>query len=154
MLTTEGTFHPNIYIPGKILVRCTLPQENINPCPWLLHLEVGKMFEAVIAETGPSDACMEHAVMASIRYGVNNDIVKSSRKKILMKNTDQEFHTVGITWDGMGNWYWTLDGIYIMQQRIRQPLGLNPCLALSLEVTRPLKVTRIWKVQWIKYQKG
>jgi hypothetical protein len=154
MLTTEGVLHPNIYVPGKLMICCTLPQGLVSPCPHLLHLSEQKVLKINIVETGPSESCKEQAVMASLRYGSFYGNQKSDSIKILGKTDDNEFHICEVVWDGMGGWWWKIDGIYILEKHIDQPLGLSPYLALSFSAFHTLRLTKLWKIKWIKYKKG
>lgn len=162
-------FRINIYKPGRIVVKCTLPEYGCAS-PWMyLSMNKGDFGNPYILPIDrplePRDFYFEIDMFETFherkhqRLGFSGHYGTQSDRK--MKTTSitgkfNDYHFSEVRWDGKGNWTWLLDSVVIHKKFIPQPENINPYFLFTLIIWAgdniPASLDTIyWKVDYIKF---
>jgi hypothetical protein len=161
---SQSKFRVDIYRPGRIVSRCTLPSEG-NAAVWLYVSENPGDFNnpyrnPIDVWTGPRDFYWEidteetfgNRVGFAGHYGTQSDR-KMKNESLCTRLGDDRWHHPEVRWDGRDNWEWWLDGVRIHSKNIPTPKGVGriyPYLILGYVPMDVMEAPRsIWQVEYV-----
>jgi len=158
-------FRIDIYKPGRIVTKCTLPKYGVAS-PWL-YTSMNKgdfdnpWLQPIDKPTEPRDYYFEIDIIETFmnpdravfsgHYGTQTN--RKIKSKAIMKYLPGE-HYCEVVWDGKGNWKWLLNSVVVNRKFIPQPESIYPFFKLTLSIIEPFPsgVDRVeWKVDYVKF---
>lgn len=164
-------FRLDIYSPGRIQIKCTLPKhgcgspwfyysENTGDFlkPWRKSIDRSALPREVYYEVDLFETFKEkifERVACSIHFGKQND------RKMKTNGIAGHFsgwHYIDVIWDGKGNYSWMIDGIEINKVLVPLPTceKIYPFFKMTLMAMDKLPDgvdSSTWKVDWVKFSK-
>ena len=163
-------FRLDIYKPGRMIVKCTLPKytwasvwlyQSMNSGdfvkPWLLPIDKPIAPREYYFEIDTFETMMDNDTSERVSFSGHYGTQTNRQMKtgsICCWTDDSKPHFVEVVWDGTGNWTWILDSVVIQTKFISQPAEkIYPYLLLTLgmwdDYTK-IQYPIMWKIDWIK----
>jgi hypothetical protein len=161
-------FRLDIYKPGRIVSKCTLPKYGWASVWLYISMNKGDFANPYLLPidkpTEPREYYFEIDLFESMRntflqkdifsghYGTQTNRQKKTNNVI--KSYDDKLHYCEVIWDGNGNWKWYLDSVCVHCANIPQPTEkVYPYLLLTLGLNTPIVPESDfvqWNVDYIK----
>jgi hypothetical protein len=155
----------DVYKPGRIISKCTIPQEGAVSAIWVYFEEHPKdshhpdrdvYFELDIFESEPrkpeSTESRDGLIFTHWLGKYQSDAIKETiwMFKTLTKD---KFYYPELKWDGKGNFIWKLDGVTMKKVSLNLPTKMKPYVIYSLGVASDLEIKSRSLCEWSIYEK-
>jgi hypothetical protein len=163
-------FRIDIYKPGRIVVKSTLPKYGcVSPWiymsmnkgdftnPYLLPIDKPTEPREYYFEIDMYETFFEHNDKQRIAFSGHYGTQQNREMKTLsIKGDFDMYHFSEVKWDGKGNWTWLLDSVVLYKTFIPQPKNIAPFFKLTFIVFPfddiPSEINKVeWKVDYVKF---
>jgi len=153
----------DVYKPGRIISKCTIPQEGPVAAIWIYfeehpqdrhHPDRDVYFELDIFESEPrKPESVDSKKGVIFTHWLGKYMSDAAHKTIWMFKRFSSTHYPELTWDGKGTFTWKLDGVCMKKVKLELPDNLEPYVIYSLGVATDLTVNSKFSVDWSRYEK-
>lgn len=160
---TQDKVTIDVYKPGRIVSKCTTPQEGAVSAIWIYFEEHPHdahspdrdvYFELDIYETEPRKPEDRGSIKAAIfTHWLGKYQADASHQGVWLNKRLKGYHYPELSWDGKGNFVWKLDGVTVKKVSLNLPVDLKPYVIYTLGVASDLVTNSNSVVEWSVYEK-